>query len=255
MSTKLLEQIGLTEDQAKTYLCLVSSGTLTARKIAIETMINRSLVYKILKELTEFGLVIENASLKTTNTFTALHPSKLHSLVKRKEDEAKLADQALHEAVSTLGSQFNLTCKKPSVRFYEGLEGIRILNKDIIHTKSDIKLIRSPFDNNTEELDEKAKKLLEERARAGIETKLIVPIKNTPSSVTLEWDRNNLIERRRVPREELLNSAQIIIYGNKTAFTSFNDCMITTIIEDQGIADTCSMLFESLWVKHSEDRK
>ena len=254
MSTKLLEQIGLTGEQARVYSSLVSSGTLQARKIASESRVNRSLVYKILKQLIEFGLVIENASPGSVSTFTALHPSKLHTIVKRKEDDLKIADQALHEAVSSLGAQFNLTCGKPSVRFYEGLDGIRILNKDIIHTKSDIKLIRSPFDNNTEELDTKAKKLLEERAHAGIKTRLIVPIKNTPSSISQEWDKNNLIERRRVPREELLNSAQVIVYANKVAFTSFSDCMITTIIEDKGIADTCSMLFEALWVKYEHNK-
>ncbi|HEY4493821.1 MAG TPA: helix-turn-helix domain-containing protein [Candidatus Paceibacterota bacterium] len=254
MSIKLLEQIGLNPEQAKVYLCLVSSGELPARKIALESRVNRSLVYKILKQLVELGLITENTVPGRVNTFTALHPSKLHSLIKMKEEDLKIADQALHEAVSTLGAQFNLACGKPSVRFYEGHEGIKILNKDILHTKVDIKLIRSPFDNNTEELDIKAKKLLEERARAGIKTKLIVPIKNTPSSITPEWDQTNLIERRRVPREELLNSAQVIIYDGKVAFSSFNDCMITTIIEDKGIADTCSMLFDALWVKYSENK-
>lgn len=250
MSTKLLEQIGLTEEQARVYSCLVSSGTLQARKIASESRINRSLVYKILKQLVEYGLVTENSSPGSISTFTALHPSKLHTLVNKKEQELKIANHALDEVVSSLSAQFNLTCGKPTVRFYEGLDGIKILNKDIIQSKADLKLIRSPFDNNTDELDAKAKKLLEERAQSGIKTRLIVPIKNTPSSLPPEWDTSNLIERRRVPREELLNSAQLIIYANKVAFTSFNDCMITTIIEDKGIADTCSMLFEALWAKY-----
>lgn len=254
MSIKLLEQIGLNPEQAKVYLSLVSSGALPARKIALESRVNRSLVYKILKQLVELGLITESTVPGSVSTFTALHPSKLDSLVKRKEDDLKIADHALHEAVSTLGAQFNLACGKPSIRFYEGLEGIKVLNKDILHTKADIKLVRSPFDNNTEELDTHAKKLLEERSKAGIKTKLIVPIKNTPSSITHEWDQNNLIERRRVPREELLNSAQVVIYGGKVAFSSFNECMITTIIEDKGIADTCSMLFDALWVKYIENK-
>lgn len=256
MSTKLLEQIGLTEEQAKVYSSLVSLGTLPARKIAREAGVNRSLVYRIIKQLIECGLVTEDDASGSVSNFTALHPSKLHTIVKKKEDDLKIADQALHEAISTMGAQFNLTCKKPTVRFYEGLEGIKMLSKDIIHSKSDIKLIRSPYDNNTDDLDAKAKKLIEERAHAGINTKLIVPIKNSPSSIPFEWDKTNLIERRRVPREELLNSAQVVIYGDKVAFTSFdNECMITTIIEDMGISHTCSMLFDSLWQKFSEYEK
>lgn len=253
MSIKLLEQIGLSSEQSKVYSCLISLGTLTARKIGLESGVNRSLVYKILKQLIDFGLVIENINSKSTSTFTALHPSKLHSLVRKKEEDFKLADQALHEVVSILGAQFNLTCGKPSVRFYEGLDGIRILNKDILHTGSNIKLIRSPFDNNSEDLEAKAKEFLEERAKLKIETKLIVPIKNTPSSISPEWDKVNLITRRRVPRSDLLNPAQIVIYGNKVAFTSFKDCMITTIIEDESIKKTTDMLFDVLWNKYTEN--
>jgi len=250
MSTKLLQQIGLTEDQAKIYSNLVHNGALPARKIATQTGINRSLVYKLLKELIEFGLVTEHTEGLSVSKFSALHPSRLQSIVDKKAEDFKLADQALAETVSALSMQFNITCGKPTVHFYEGAEGVALLNKDILRTKSDIQVIRSPFDNNTEELDKHAKKLLEDRAKIGIHERLIVPIKNTPSSITPEWDKKNLITRVRVPREELLNPAQMVIYGDKVAFTSFKDCMITTIIEDKNITDTCSMMFEALWTKY-----
>jgi len=252
MSTKLLEQIGLTAEQSKVYFCLVSFGTLQARKISLETKVNRSLVYKILKQLIEVGLVVENIQKGSISTFSAQHPSRLSEIIKNKEEELKEAEQALDEAVGELGAKFNLNKEKPSIHFYEGLDGIKYLNKDILLTKSDIKLVRSPFDNNTEELDERARRFIEERSFAGIKTKLIVPIKNIPSTITSEWDEKHLIERRRVDRKELLNSAQMIIYGNKVAFTSFSETMITTIIEDKGISDTCSMLFDALWLKFSK---
>ncbi len=250
MSTKLLEQVGLNLEQAKVYLSLVSSGALPARKIALESRVNRSLVYKILKQLVELGLIIESTVPGSVSTFTALHPSKLHTLVKRKEEDLKLADQALHEAVSTLGAQFNLACGKPTVRFYEGLEGLKILNKDILHTKSDIKLIRSPLDNNAEEVIPIWSKNREALREIGIKIKLIVPIKNTPSTISKAEDEKYLTERKRVPRTELNNPAQVIVYGNKVALSSFADCMITTIIEDQNIRKTFDMLFDTLWNKY-----
>ncbi|MEI7463422.1 MAG: helix-turn-helix domain-containing protein [Candidatus Taylorbacteria bacterium] len=250
MSNKLLEQIGLTGEQARVYSCLVSSGTLQARKIASESMINRSLVYRILKQLIEFGLIIENSSPGSVSTFTALHPSKLHAIVKRKEDDLKIADQALHEAISSLGSQFNLTNGKPSVRFYEGLDGWKILHKDILHTKENIMLIRSPMDNNTNDLKLITGKNRAEMKAAGISIKLIVPIKNTPSSIDPKEDKHYLIERKRIPREDLNNPAQVVIYGNKVALTSFRNSMITTIIEDSDIATTFRMFFDVLWNKY-----
>ncbi|MBP9711628.1 MAG: hypothetical protein KBD55_01170 [Candidatus Pacebacteria bacterium] len=253
MSIKLLEQIGLNEEQAKVYSTLVNTGTLHARKIALESRVNRSLVYKILKQLVELGLINEHSVPGSVSTFSALHPSKLHTLVQKKEEDLKLADQALHEAISTMGAQFNLICGKPTVRFYEGLEGIKILNKDILHTRKDIKLIRSPLDNNTDDLKSITSKNREVFREAGIKIKLIVPIKNTPSSVTKEEDEKYLIERRRVPRIELNNPAQVIIYGDKVGLTSFKDCSITTIIEDVNIAKTFEMLFDALWNKYPEN--
>lgn len=249
MSNKILENIGLSSEQASVYTCLIEHGNISARKISIETGINRSLVYKIIKQLTELKLVEEAQKDGSISKFSALPPSNLKNIVQKKKEQASVAETSLHEALSTLGAQFNLMCGKPTMRFYEGLDGINILNKDILRTRKDIKIIRSPLDNNTSELDSVAKKLLSDRAVLGIKTKLIVPIKNTPSSISPEWDKNYNIERKRISREELLNPAQVIIYGNKVAFTSFNDCIITTIIEDRGIQETMDMLFESLWNK------
>ena len=251
MSLKMLEQIGLSEEQAKIYSTLISHGTLPARKIASYTGINRSLIYKITKELIAHNLVIEHKAPGKISTFTAEHPSHLQKIIDRRNQDIKLANQALVETVGSLGAQFNLTCNKPSIYYFDGLSGIEMLNRDIIDTKAPVRLIRSPFDNNTEDLDRHAKKLLESRAAAGISTQLIVPIKNTQSTITPEWDVKNLIERRRVPREELHNPAQIVIYGNKVALTSFADCMITTIVEDQKIADSFAMLFDIIWNKYA----
>lgn len=249
---KILEQIGLSEEQAKVYSCLINKGVLSARKISTETGITRSLIYKIIKQLIVLELVSEYDYDGKISKFNALPPANLQKIVDKQKEETSLATNALSEAMSTLGAQFNLLCGKPSVRFYEGMEGIKILNQDIIYTEVDVKIVRSPLDNDNDELESKAKKLLSDRAEKGIKTKLIVPIKNTPSSITQQWDNDYNIERRRVPREDLLNPAQIIIYGNKVAFTSFNDCMITTIIEDINIRKTMDMLFDSLWEKYSK---
>jgi sugar-specific transcriptional regulator TrmB len=250
MSTLLLEQVGLTPDQAKIYTALISTGTISARKISINSDVNRSLVYKILKQLVDFGLVVENIIPSAVSTFTALHPSKLYSFIKKKEDDYKLADAALTEAVSILGAQFNLTAGRPTVRSFEGLEGVGILNKDILQTKSDIKLIRSPLDNNTDELKVLTSQNRDKMRDAGIKIKLIVPIKNQPSSISKEEDERYLLERRRIPREDLNNPAQVVVYGNKVAFTTFGDYSITTIVEDESIAKTFNMLFDVLWNKY-----
>ena len=251
MSTQLLEQIGLNEEQAKVYLSLISSGTLPARKIALQSGVNRSLVYKILKQLIELGLVIENLVPSSVSTFTALHPSHLHSFIKKKEEDLKLADNALHETISILGAQFNLTNKKPSVRFYEGIKGIEMLYKDIIHTGKDIKLIRSPFDKNTPEIEALLRKQINDQVEKNINVKMIGPVLDVPSyEELLERDKKRLVTRCQIPKEKINIPAQITIYGEKVSMTSYKDHMITTIVEDKGVSETFNILFDLIWEKY-----
>lgn len=249
MTTKLLEQIGLSPEEAKIYECLITMGALPARKIAIETAINRSLIYKIIKTLMAKGLVIESEGKRSVSTFTALHPSKLHALVKEKEDALKLADQSFHEAVSSLGAQFNLVCGKPSVHFYEGVDGVKYLYKDVLRVGKDIRLIRTPLDNNHPELDKLVVEQIKKQVERGIHTKAIVPMDLEHDDFILKRDQENLVVRKRVERKEMNIPAQVVIYGNKVAMTSYKDCLITTIIEDIGIRETFEIIFERLWCK------
>lgn len=247
MNTKPLEQIGLTEEQSKVYLCLISSGSLSARKIAFSTGINRSLVYKVLKQLIALELVTETTNPRSVSTFIASHPSKLHLMIKRKEDELKSADQALNDVISTMSAQFNLVCGKPSIHFHEGIDGIKFLYKDILRTGKNIKLIRSPQDNDKPELNKLVIDQIKKQVERNIHVQAIVPMDMQHDDFISKKDIENLVERKRVDRKEMNIPAQIIIYGEKVAITSFKDCLITTIIEDRGIKETFDTIFQRLW--------
>ncbi len=247
MDIKILQNIGLTEEQAKVYLCLISSGTLPARKIAVNTGINRSLVYKILKQLIEQELITETENKRSVSTFTALHPSKLHRLLKKKEDDLKLADQSYEEALSTLTTHYNLVCGKPSIRFYEGLDGIKMMYKDILRTGTNIDIIRSQLNENSPEFQSLIQSQIKLQAAKGIRVRAIVPHDLPYDDKILENDRKHGIVRKRVPSEDLNLPALVIVYGNKVSMTAFGDCIITTVIEDKTIADTYRIIFERLW--------
>lgn len=259
MQTKTLKQLGLTEEQARVYSALINHGSIPARKIALETQLKRSLVYKILKQLIALGLAEEEASLAKVSKFSALHPSNLEKMVDQKREEFNLANSALDEAMGIFGSQYNLTHHKPNVRFYEGVSGLKILHQDILRDSHDIRLIRSHLDNDTPELAEIVSRQVEKQVAKNIHTRVIAPTKKPPGEWTAEEvkakDEKNLVTRCRVPREKLDIPAQVIIYGDKTAFTSFRDQdnLVTTIIEDKGITETCSALFEHLWEKYQEN--
>jgi sugar-specific transcriptional regulator TrmB len=253
MNQSILQHIGLTAEQALVYECLIRSGTLSARKIGLETGLNRSFIYKILKQLIEIDLVAEQIQHKKTTKFSAQEPSHLEKLVQKQTEQAQLAKNSYHEVLSTLGSQFNLTHGKPTIRFYEGLEGIKILYKDIIHTGKDIFLIRSPLDNNLPELEQIVLNQIQTQVEKNIKTRVLAPMSLHYDNLIKDKDEKNLVTRCRIPIEEFNISAQIILYGNKVAFTSFTGMMITTILEDKSIFETMNTIFETVWKRYSSN--
>ncbi len=249
MNTKTLEHLGLTAEQAQVYSTLITFGTLPARKISLETQIKRSLVYKILRQLIALGLVEEMSSPAVVTKFSALHPSQLEKLLNHKKADLDLAAAAMEQALGVLTSQYNLTHHKPNVRFYEGMAGLKALYQDILRTGADIRLIRSPLDNDTPERDKFIAEQIKKQVAKNIKARIISSRSANPQNV--ERDRVNLVTRCHAPKEQLEMTAQVLIYANKVALTSFDQFSITTIIEDEQIAKSFGAIFEALWEKFS----
>ena len=73
---QILEELGLTQNEAKIYLCLVNKGQLSAGRITQFTAIHRRNVYDSLDRLIQKGIVgyIKENNLKL---YTAANPKQL----------------------------------------------------------------------------------------------------------------------------------------------------------------------------------
>ena len=71
----ILQQAGLSEEQALTYQALLDKGPQKASNIAQWTGIKRGLTYKVLDELVNIGLVEKKEPTSGVATFFPLHPS------------------------------------------------------------------------------------------------------------------------------------------------------------------------------------
>ena len=242
-----LEQIGLTRDQSLTYELLVKKGALPASIIARRTKIPRTLVYVVLSQLQELGLVTKNEEKGTVTTFAATHPFKLQSLAQEKLENAERAKQSVDGVLATLISDFNVTNGSPGVRILNDITGIKELYKDILNEKQPVRLIRSPHDKRFPELKKLVNAHIQEQAHLGITSRVITPIRDTDITKALAEDKKVLRERRILKSDHFKPEAQMLIYANKVAFTAYNESIITTIIENKDIHTTCSLLFEYIW--------
>jgi sugar-specific transcriptional regulator TrmB len=250
MKNEILTKIGLSEGESLVYSLLLKEGSLPAGKIAIKAGLKRGLCYKILDQLLANGL-IEKIDKKVA-IFTPKHPSLIKKIIENKENEILNAKKEFELTLGNMVSEYNMQLGEPYVEFKEGLDGLKYLYGDINTEKKNIKLIRSPYDNDRPGFDELIKDQIRKQVRLQIYTKAITPKMHDSLETTTKFDMERLTERRMVPKESLLIPAQIIIYGDKVAITSFKDYLMTTIIYNPNIKETFEKIFEFMWEKALE---
>ncbi|GEM_PF-363788 len=138
-----LMQIGLTEYEAIVYTCLLERGKATAKMLYSMTGINRVSTYNILESLARKGL-ISSIDTPKTKIYIAESPNRLIDLIQGKKQELEETKKNLDESQENLKRflpELELMHKslsnKPRVRFFEGYDGLKSLQEDILKTSKD----------------------------------------------------------------------------------------------------------------------
>jgi sugar-specific transcriptional regulator TrmB len=231
------------------FKTLLSGGTLRASSAAKSAGIPRELTYRALEELEEKELIKKIEPKHGVALFQAVHPEIIIKKLKESVAHVDSVQNVLRDTMSTLVGTYNKGIGIPTVEFKEGIEGLKYLYNDIINEGQDIYLIRSPLDVQHPEIKEIIKNHREEQKKNGMHTFMITSFTNPALTLeeVIERDKKYLVERHLAPRNLLNIPAQIKIYGQKVAITSFDGQIITTIIENKAIRDTFLILFKILW--------
>jgi len=120
----VLEELGLSEAEAKVYLALLETGSTLAGPIIKKTALHRGTTYQILQRLIEKGLV--SFVVKSGKRyFEATDPKRFLELLKDKEEK-------LNEILPSLIQVRNLSKEKQEVTVYSGYRGIKTVCDNIL---------------------------------------------------------------------------------------------------------------------------
>ncbi|HMQ02015.1 MAG TPA: helix-turn-helix domain-containing protein [Candidatus Doudnabacteria bacterium] len=244
-----LSQAGLTPDQAVIYEVLLKNGPLPAGKIHQKTPFKRGLVYKLLNQLEEMGIVAKQHRQGKVAIFEPAHPLKLKELAEKKEEQAKLAQGALSGILDQMTSEFNLVVGKPGVQFYEGLDGIKKVAFDNLSSTEPILAYvdMSTITNDFSDINDEYVKV---RKRLNIQ-KLNL-INQTPENLAILKNYNrNITDIRIIPNsQEMHFSSMMQIYNDKISYITLDKThMLGIIIQDQAIAELHRQLYLNMWDK------
>lgn len=241
MDPTVLRKLGLTESQSKAYLSLLEYGPLTPAQVAEKTGETRTNAYAITDRLAELGLAAKSSQHKSA--YRAESPAKLKQLLIQKQRALKTAAEELNGFLPRLLSMYTLSSDKPGVLYLEGIDSLRLIYDDVIKTGETLRVIPSTYDREDSEISDMIDKQIKRQTRAGIKTEVLIR-----REVFNQFAESNqsLFEAR--PADFGALEAQILLYGDNTAMTTFRNGVISTVITSPLITNTLKQLFETLWI-------
>ena len=241
----VLINAGLSKEQSLVYSALLERNYMEAGKISLKIGLDRTFVYKILGQLIELGLVEKNEKLGKVAKFTALHPAKLKDIFDLKLKNLETAQKVVESGLGDLIAAYNLNSGKPNVTFYEGIDGVKKIYKEIITHRQDVFVIKSVHDSDHKAVIELQEENYRKRISASIKTIILAP-QGHSSLEFASRNANKLFVGYSLEKDKISIPAQIIIYGDRVAIIDFNDEIISTIIENPDVAITFKTIFNLL---------
>jgi sugar-specific transcriptional regulator TrmB len=233
-----LVKAGLSPKEAAVYLANYELGEATASRISQKSGIKRPTTYIELEGLIKKGLVSQSKK-RNLKYYTAQSPKVILSIL----DENK---KELEQHLSSILSLGNAIDKKPSVRYFEGEDGIKEAYRDTLATPN--QEIQSWFSASSSLGSEsfQEKYYIPERQRKNIWIRAILP-NSSELKPYLAKNNEQLRKSRLIDPKKYNLENEIILYSkNKTAILNYGD-RLGVIIESPKIHDSIKQIFEIMW--------
>ena len=233
---KILQNIGLTNKEAKIYLATIQLGQSPASHIAKKSGLNRVTTYDTIDKLMQKGFITKQKN-NSMLVFTAVDPeivamdfrAKARDFRKSLPDFKRLKGEIPH----------------PQVQYFEGLEGIKRIYLDTLNSKTEI-LNFSDSEGIRQHWPEHDEEYVKERVKRKIYLRGISPNDTSGKAVQARnWECHR--EIRLVSKEKYNFSNEINIYDDKVAIVSYGNDLIGMIIENRDIANTQRAIFRIVW--------
>jgi sugar-specific transcriptional regulator TrmB len=239
---KLLQEVGLTQAEAKVYLALLEIGETTSTAIINRTHLHKGTVYEILGRLIDKSLVYYVVK-QNKRHFIAASPKDLMKFVKRKEEDL----QSFMPKLLALEDKR----KKPNIKIGEGILTVRSEVEDIAAGNY---ICSAGMDGRAfEMLKQRSVYFIKKMAR-NPKFKGRVILKRSQKKAAwfkqIELFPKNKTEVRFVPDD--YNLPLINIWGNTVSLgMGFGDKPIAVMVEDERIRKRYVDLFNLIW-KHAK---
>ncbi len=237
--TELFEQLGLREPESEIYLALIRNGSLTISGISKEAHLHRPAIYRAISRMTKLGFVSVEVRGKL-KFYCPAPPEKLKSLIES-------MNRRLDMHLPALAAIYKKSEGRPSVKFFQGREGIKLIYEDLVDTleKNDV-YYRYTTNEDLPKLESYLPRDYREIRDKKQLQRYVISNANFEKQSSPKLGR----EVKLIPAEsDLFNyNINMIIYRDKIAIMDFNT-ESAVLIENKKIAEFQRQLFKFIYKK------
>ncbi len=245
VNKRILKDIGLSDKEASVYLAALELGQDSAQNIAKKAQIQRPTAYVQIESLTQKGLMTTVEQGKKT-LYTPEPPDRLTTLVEQQKQQITEWEEELQEVLPELKAIYNRAGGKPRVRFFEGKQGLKAMQEDVLETEhSEIEEIFSSDELHRVFSEEELRKHRQLRVQRNISARAIYTRIEGP--LPKKKKKEELVELRYIPSDVFPVENNVIAYDGKVALASLKKPLLGVIIENQEIANTMKTIFQLAW--------
>lgn len=237
---KILENLGLSDNEARVYLASLSLGSTTIMKIAQTAEIKRTTVYSVIDSLKQMGLMkIEVKGFK--QLYLAESPDRLDSIISSHRE-------ALKGSLPEFMAIYNLKGGESFIKYYEGIEACKSIYEELLNKENlpyDFYYVISNQDMWHKQDPEYFSRFVERRARMGITAKVLY----VDSPITQEYMRRQVElrqEAKLLPKSVNITT-NMIITSKRVVSHNIVPPIVAIVIENQGVIQTNKEMFEIMW--------
>jgi sugar-specific transcriptional regulator TrmB len=234
-----LQQLGLSEKQAKIYLACLELGETSIKEIAQKSGIKRTTIYDLIDDMVNAGYIRTTKKGKKVR-YIATEPEDLKIIMKQRE-------ALLREIIPELTLINNVSRNKPKIWFYEGIEGIKKVYEDLLKFPNTEVCGWGSEDSTTLLGTDYCNDYVKRRTAKKIKLKIIYPLTEI-TKYYKENDKSQYRQSRTVDPKKFAFRIEINIYNNRVLMVSAKDQM-AVIIESEPIAETWKNIFKMCWEK------
>ena len=244
----LLQQLGLSIQQANIYLSSLAIGAQPASVIAKNTGLKRAHTYNLLEQMKDAGYIQEFIK-DGVRHFVSCSPATLLSMLTNRAQEIEVRKEKLLQMLPVLDTIRNPLIVQPKVRFYQGVEGLKEVYNDTIREPVGAIYALCDWDHlfpatESKELHDWMWDYADRRAAKNISF-LAIANKSPESDVAFRLGRK---QKRKIKMlKGVYLPVELMVYGSKVALMSTKDDMVGVIIENAAIAETLRNFHQAMW--------